>query len=203
MVEKQKVWNRLIWRDVSGAGGELQLRDIRLESYVRVDRQTKGSRSGSGSGSGSGSSIAAAASAGGAPDNYPASSSSSLPEEGDAITASSSSSSRGASYLSAPPAPAAPRKALADLQIEEAMAASAFGDLGAPSSSSTFLPLSSSPPPLFDDGGARAAPPGGGGLGDDPTQLGFIVVVFMAAMVALAVGSPSIHSLIRFFIREG
>ena len=30
-----RVWNRIIWRDMSGAEGELQLRDISLESYVR------------------------------------------------------------------------------------------------------------------------------------------------------------------------
>ena len=32
----ERVWNRMIFRDVSGAGGELQLKDIALDSYVKV-----------------------------------------------------------------------------------------------------------------------------------------------------------------------
>lgn len=144
-----QTWNRIIWRDVSGSGGELQLRDIALESYVS-------SPEGTGSA---------------------ASPPSTSQTEQDAATTQS------ASYTSAPPAPAAPSKALAESQIEAAGGSGGGGSdayLGFPPGAS--LANASLVPP-----GTVAPSPGGYSFGDDGgPNLGLIVVVFMVVMVAFA-----------------
>jgi hypothetical protein len=133
-----RVWNRIIWRDVSGAGAELQLRDVSLESYVRV--VDKGDASAQGDGS---------------------------------LEDAPSSWTAGASSITAPAAPPAPRKALADLQIEQQAALLAMlGGVGV--------------------GGSNTAPPAPAvGSGETPGyNLGLIVIVFMAAMVGLYTLDP-------------
>ena len=85
-------WNRLSWRDVSGFGGEIQLRDVRLESWARrasIDDDT------------------------GEPDTTPD------VRTADDENGTSEASRRDRVYVSAPPAPAAPALAVTKTQSQK------------------------------------------------------------------------------------
>ena len=85
-------WNRLSWRDVSGFGGEIQLRDVRLESWARrasIDDDT------------------------GEPDTTPD------VRTADDENGTSEASRRDRVYASAPPAPVAPALAVTKTQSQK------------------------------------------------------------------------------------